>query len=86
MSAGSVMREIRFHLSIPAHRYLSYYQGVAKKVIVRALDGARVQFPAEILRPFLTHAGIFGEFCLYCDDNNKLIDIRRVDSDKNDAG
>ena len=80
------MKEIRFHLSIPAHRYLSYYQGVAKKVIARAHDGARVQFPAEILRPFLTYDGIFGEFCLHCDDDNKFVSIERVNSGKNNTG
>ncbi len=72
------MKEQRFYLNIPAHRYLSYYEGVAKNVIATAHDGTTVQFPAESLRRFLTHDGVRGEFRLCYDDANRLISIERL--------
>lgn len=72
------MKEQRFHLSIPAHRYLSYYEGIARNVIATAHDGTTVQFPAASLRRFLTHEGIVGEFRLCYDDANRLISIERL--------
>ncbi len=71
---------INFSISLSAERYLRYYQGHARVVIVRSEDGRRIQLPAASLRPFVTAEGIVGRFELTLDENNKLIDIRRVDS------
>ena len=72
------MPELRVPLVIPSDEYKQYYSGTAKHVIAKAADGRNVQFPANVLRPFLTHMGIHGEFILVFDDNFKFIDIRRV--------
>lgn len=72
------MNEVRFHLNISSQRYLSYYQGLARKVVVETQGGRRVQFPAEHLRPFVTHDGIQGEFALQFDENNKFIGLKRI--------
>ena len=72
------MPEIRFRLAISPERYLSYYQGAARNVLAVSVDGRRVQFPAERLRPFVTHEGVCGEFVLEFDANNKFVDLRRV--------
>lgn len=72
------MPELRVPLVIPADEYEQYYRGTAKHVIAKSSDGRNVQFPANVLRPFLTHSGIHGEFILVFDDNFKFIDIRRV--------
>ena len=72
------MKEIRFFLDIPSHRYLAYYQGAAQNISVTSVDGLRVRFPANVLRPHLTHYGIKGEFVLQYDDNNKFMGLRRV--------
>ncbi len=72
------MAETRFRLAIPAEKYLAYYAGAAKAVIVRASDGRRIQFPAEHLRPFVTHQGVYGEFVLVYDANNRLQSLKRV--------
>ena len=71
---------ISFSISLSAERYLQYYRGHARAVIVRSEDGRRIQLPAASLRPFVTAEGIVGRFELTLDENNKLIDIRRVDS------
>jgi len=75
-----VSTRIYFRLSLPAERYLHYYRGNARAVIVRSEDGRRIQLPAASLRPFVTAEGIIGRFQLTLDENNKLIDVRRVDS------
>ncbi len=72
------MNEIRFSLSLSPERYLAYYQGAAQQVSVCAYDGRRLQFPASVLRPFVTHEGVHGEFAIRFDGNNKFQGIRRV--------
>lgn len=72
------MHNVRFYLAIPADRYLAYYQGRVRYVITTSFDGRRVQFPASILRPFLTHEGVYGEFVLRYDQNRKLIGLDKV--------
>lgn len=72
------MPSVRFHLNISPERYLAYYQGAAHSVIATGRDGRRVQFPAERLRPFVTHEGVRGEFELEFDANNKFVALRRI--------
>ncbi len=69
---------IRFRLSISAEDYLTYYQGVARAVVVRAEDGRSIRFPAGALQPFVTHQGIHGRFELCFDAQNKLQALRRI--------
>lgn len=71
-------REITFILSISPEEYLRYYQGEARHVIARGRDGRTVQFPAGLLRRFLVHDGIHGEFRLRFDANNKLVSLERT--------
>lgn len=71
---------IQFQLSITADKYLAFYQGTAQDVLVRSIDNRNIRFPANTLRPFLTHNGIFGLFEIYFDHNNKLIKLEKIDS------
>lgn len=72
------MTEYRFHLAIPADDYLAYYEGAAQQVVVTLANGQRLQFPAESLRPFVSHGGVYGEFVLRVDANHKLQSLERV--------
>jgi len=72
------MRSIRIHLAIPAEKYLAYYQGRSRNIVVRAEDNRNIKFPASAIRGFLTHDGIFGQFEIQYDENNKLIEIKRI--------
>jgi len=47
-------------------------------VAAETIDGKTVHFPANILRPFVTHDGVQGTFAIYFDDNNKFKDIKRL--------
>jgi len=72
------MREYKVRLSISADQMLAYYQGVAEQVIARDEQGVRVSFPAQALRPFVTHEGVHGCFCIRVDANNRLLGLRKL--------
>lgn len=69
---------VNFRLSLSAEQIRSYYEGVARQVVVRANDGRRVQFPAQWLRRFVTNDGVNGLFEMRFGDDRKLIDLRRI--------
>lgn len=69
---------VRFNLNILYDDYLAFYQGVAKNVSVVAYDGRRIEFPANLIQRHLTREGIRGSFELEFDNNNKLIELRRI--------
>jgi hypothetical protein len=72
-------REITFGLSISPEAYLRYYQGAVRDVIARGHDGRTVRFPAGLLRRFLTHDGVHGEFRIRFDVNHKLVSLDRIE-------
>jgi hypothetical protein len=72
------MIRFEFGLTISAHEYLHYYRGSINKVIATCTDGKTVQFPAGLLTPFVTTAGIRGRFVLTCDDDGKGAELNRI--------
>ena len=72
------MKRFEFNLSISSQRYLAYYRGTVRDVVAPCTDGATVQFPAALLTPFVTVAGIHGHFVLTCDDTHKGAHLTRV--------
>lgn len=72
------MREYRFRLAIPAEQYLAYYEGAARQVVVTLANGQNLQFPADSLRAFVSREGVYGEFVLRVNAQNKLQAIERV--------
>jgi hypothetical protein len=71
------MQRFEFRLDLSPERYLPYYQGSIRQVLVRCEDGRTVQFPAALLTAFVTPEGIRGAFVLTCDDQNKGASLRR---------
>ena len=71
-------KQFTFRLQISQQHYLQYYQGTANAVQVVSECGQKVKFPAIRLRPFLTHDGIHGRFCLTIDSNNRFIDLQKL--------
>lgn len=69
---------IRLQITIPANDYLAYYRGDVDTVVARANDGRVIRFPADVLRPVLTHKGIDGEFLLKIDENDKFVSLTPV--------
>ena len=72
------MNRYAFPLRISPEQYLDYYRGKVRHVIVRSTSGQTVQFPASLLQRFVVKEGIYGNFVLVCDDNNKCIELQRV--------
>jgi hypothetical protein len=72
------MREFHFRLAIPPAEYLSYYQGAARNVVTKSVEGLVVQFPANVLRDYVTAEGVFGRFVLRVDANNKFHSLERL--------
>jgi len=72
------MQGIIFSISLSPEKYLHYYRGSAKNIIVRAEDGRRIQFPASALQPFIKKDGVHGRFRLIFDHQNKLQKIEQV--------
>ncbi|GGY70218.1 hypothetical protein GCM10011613_13290 [Cellvibrio zantedeschiae] len=73
------MRSIYVQLNIPPEEFQRLYEGVAKTVNARSLDGRNVNFPANILRPFITHSGITGTFAIHFSDENRFQRIEKID-------
>ncbi len=69
---------MRFRLSISPEDYLAYYQGGVRSVVVRAVDGRRIEFPAAKLQPFIIHTGIRGLFEIAFDDHHRFVSLRRI--------
>jgi hypothetical protein len=71
------MTTLCFSLSLSSEQYLAYYQGHARRVSVMTDDGHRIEFPAEHLRPYLTHEGISGHFEIEFDQQHRFVALRR---------
>lgn len=72
------MQRLVVNLVISPDEYQRMYAGIARDVSAIAVDGRRVQFPANILRPYVTRDGINGRFMIRFDDNNRFESIQRL--------
>ncbi len=71
-------QQLRLRLNIPADVIHAYYGGGVREIVASAIDGRVVRFPVNILRPFVTHDGVHGEFALEFDANHKFVAIHRL--------
>lgn len=74
----SVMPSLTVDISISYDEYIKQYQFPGVVVSTYARSGQSVQFPANILQPFIDHRGISGTFQIEFDDNGKFSAINRV--------
>ncbi len=72
------MQRVRVRLNISPERFQAYYQGMVESVVATTTDGRTVQFPARVLRPFLTYQGVEGMFEITYDANLKFQRIQRA--------
>ena len=79
MNTKKCLNSIRFRLAISSEEFLAYYQGCAKVVVARTEDNQTIRFPASAIRKFVSHDGIFGDFEITFDENNKLTAIQSLD-------
>ena len=79
------MQTVRVSLQISIRRFQAYYEGAVDSVVAQAEDGRTVQFPARVLRPFLTHRGIDGTFDLTFSSKQKFHSIKKIHQ-RSDSG
>ena len=75
------MRMFQFNVDYSAlecENYYRHYRGIGQTMVVRCSDGTSVQFPARLMRPFISINGVRGTFMLTCDDEGKNAVIRRL--------
>ncbi len=72
------MGSITVTLAINTQEFARLYRGQAREVICTAKDGRTVQFPANVLRQFLTHNGIYGEFEIFFPNDNRFSKIEKL--------
>ena len=72
------MPKAYFSIYIEPAELKKYYSGHAQSVVARSTRGIRVQFPANLLLPYVTHNGIKGQFELEYDENGKAIGLTRL--------
>lgn len=71
-------KKIKISIGIPADEYLRIYQGSARFIQAISTEGKRVRFPANILQPFVTREGVYGDFAIVCDAQHRFKNIIRV--------
>lgn len=71
------MNKIIIDIHVSNEEYLKQYQQPNCMVSTISRDGRSIQFPANILKPFLLHSGISGSFCIYFDKKGKFKSISR---------
>jgi hypothetical protein len=71
---------IRFKLSLSSEQFLRVYQGIAKNITTRTDDGRLIKFPAQNIKQFLAHDGIYGYFEMEFSPEHKFIGIKRLDA------
>ena len=67
-----------FSITIDRDEYLRYYAGAASSVRTPTHQGVVIEFPANALKPWITHSGISGTFCITMSEENKLLNIERL--------
>ena len=75
------MQTVTVRLKISPERFQAYYEGVVEHIVAQSTDGRTVQFPARVLRPFLSYQGIQGTFAITFDATFKFQSICRAHDD-----
>jgi hypothetical protein len=72
------MGSITVTLTINTQEFARLYRGHARDVICIAKDGRTVQFPANVLRQFLTHNSVYGELEIFFSADNKFSKVEKI--------
>ncbi|ORU94439.1 MAG: topoisomerase II [Cycloclasticus sp. symbiont of Bathymodiolus heckerae] len=72
------VQRLIFKLAISAEQYLSVYKGHAKAISTLSIDGRRIEFSAEKVKPFLTRDGIYGVFEMQINEKHQFLSIKKL--------
>ncbi len=73
------MKRYVFVLRLTEEQILDYYRGGIQHALARTATGQVIQFPASLLRQFVTADGIHGRFALTCDDANENSRLEKLE-------
>ena len=73
-----LMQTVTVSLRISSRRFQAYYEGSVDSVVARSDDGRIVQFPARVLRPFVSRRGIEGVFEITFSSRQKFHSIKKI--------
>ena len=63
---------------LSAEKTRSLYAGEKRYILVNSDDGLKLQLPAANFRGFVGADGINGRFSVTIDDDNRIIELRRI--------
>ena len=66
-------------ISLGPDKLKQFYAGQVRSVWARDVRGVSLQFPLEVLRPYISHLGVQGHFELVVNGQGKLVRIRQKD-------
>jgi hypothetical protein len=72
------MHSIIVDIVITPEEYLKQYQHSSAVVTTISQDGRRVNFPANILQPFVSHSGVKGCFKIRFNSQGKYLGIDKL--------
>ena len=72
-----ILKSFEFELNLSDQKYLDYYRGSVRQVLVQCTNGVTIEFPASLLTKFVTDTGVNGHFVLTCDDEHKGSELSR---------
>lgn len=72
------MPKIDFNIKISATELEKYYAGTANIISVVANNGQRLQFPANLMLPHVSHSGISGHFVLDYSSDGKAKSLSKI--------
>jgi hypothetical protein len=73
-----MVKEIKFSIALPGQELKRYYEGSARLIVVKDYTGKTIQFSVDLLRDFVTREGVYGEFSMRVDSNNKFIELKKL--------
>jgi len=74
------MPSVTFPLNISASDLEKYYRGHVHNILVMSDQGLKIQFPANLVQPYVNHFGVSGQFLLEYDQSGKAIALNRIES------
>ncbi|WP_283104587.1 DUF2835 domain-containing protein [Shewanella olleyana] len=67
-----------FSMYISFKDFLPYYQGTVKNVEVKDVNGKILHINGKYFRPFVSSAGIHGQFVLRLESSGKFISLNKI--------
>ena len=72
------MKTYYFTVAIPTKRWLLYYSGDIRTLIVATTTGLTLSIPAFRLRPYTSSAGLHGSFKLILNAQNGFVSLEKL--------